>query len=113
MERDERQQLRTITDEVAGWVDQARSVLTYRAKIDKAADDAIGVLRRAVVDTRRDGTVEWRALPLSAGDSRLLGDVARQAHQPSMASAENRTLDRLSTEVAKALHDVQGCGKVS
>ncbi|MAS53909.1 MAG: helicase SNF2 [Pimelobacter sp.] len=107
MERDERLQLRTITDEVADWVDQARSVLTHRAKVDKAADDAIGALRRAVVDARRDKTVEWRALPLSAGDSRLLGDVARQAHQPSLASDESRTLNRLTTEVTKALHDVK------
>lgn len=107
MERDKRQQLRTITDEVAAWVDQARSVLTHRAKIDKAAEDAIGALRRAVVDARRDGIVEWRALPLSAGDSRFLGDLARQAHQPSLTSDESRTLNRLTAEAAKALHDVK------
>jgi hypothetical protein len=46
-------------------------------------------------------------MPLSAGDSRLLGDVARQAHQPSLASDESRTLNRLTTEVTKALHDVK------
>ena len=107
MERDERQQLRTVTDELAGWVDQARSVVTHRATVDGAAGDAIGALRHAVNDVRRNGTVEWRALLLNDGDGRLLGAVARQAHQPPLAAEESLALNRLTTDVSKALHDVK------
>ena len=107
MDRDERNELRTITDEVAGWVDQARAVLSHRAKVDKAADDALGALRRAVVDARRDGTVAWRAMLLRPGDGQLLGEIARHANQPSLVPDGIQTLDRLTTGVATALHDVK------
>ena len=49
MERNERQQLRAITDEVASWVDDAHSVLSYRAKINGVGNDAVDRIRRAVV----------------------------------------------------------------
>jgi ERCC4-related helicase len=107
MERDERQQLRTVTDELASWVDQARSVLARRGAIDNAAGDATGALRRAVFAVGRNGTVEWRALPVRAGDGRLLGAIARQAHLPPLAADDSLALTRLTTEVSKALHDVK------
>ena len=53
MERNERQQLRAITDEVARWVGEAHSVLSYRAKIDSAGNDAVDRMRRAVVHVRQ------------------------------------------------------------
>ena len=49
MERNERQQLRAITDEVASWVDEAHSILSYRAKINGAGNDAVDRIRRAIV----------------------------------------------------------------
>ena len=107
MERDQRQQLRTITDEIVGWADQARSILTHRAKVDKSADAAIDALRRAVIVARLDDNLAWRAMPLGVSDGPLLGDIARQAHQPSLTSDESLTLDRLTSEVAKALQDVK------
>ena len=64
MERNERQQLRAITDEVAGWVGEARSVLSYRAKIDDAGNEAVDRMRRAIEHVRRDGQVDWRVLLL-------------------------------------------------
>ena len=64
MERNERQQLRAITDEVARWVDDAHSVLSYRAKINGVGNDAVDRIRRAVVPVRRDGEVGWRIVLL-------------------------------------------------
>lgn len=107
MDKDQRQQLRTITDEVASWVDQVRSVYAHRAKVDKAADDAIGALRRAVIDARRDSTLEWRALALGVSDSRLLGEVARKKHQPTLTAKERLSLERVNTDGARALRDVK------
>lgn len=107
MERYERQQLRGIRDEVAGWAGRAGAVLAQRAAIAMAADGATGTLRRAVVDVGWDGTTAWRAIPLRSGDGRLLGEIARALHQPSLAPGEQETLERLTAEVAQALHYVK------
>ncbi|MGC4959360.1 hypothetical protein ACLQ2P_39705 [Actinomadura citrea] len=107
MERHERQQLRNITDEVTGWVDQAHFALAHRDEVTRGADEAVESLRRAVVALRRDGTVDWGAMPLSPGDGRLLGQVARHAHLPSLAPAEDHTLRHLTTQVARSLHDAR------
>ncbi|MEU6745496.1 SNF2-related protein [Spirillospora sp. NPDC046719] len=107
MERYEQQQLRSITADVTGWVHQAHSALAHRDEVARAADEAVDSLRRAVVALRRDGTVDWGALPLSPGDGRLLGRVARHAHLPSIAPAEDRTLRHLTTQVARSLHDAR------
>ena len=93
--------------DVTGWVHQAHSALAHRDEVARAADEAIDSLRRAVVALRRDGTVDWGALPLSPGDGRLLGRVARHAHLPSIAPAEDRTLRHLTTQVARSLHDAR------
>ncbi|WP_131735432.1 DEAD/DEAH box helicase [Actinomadura roseirufa] len=107
MERYERQQLRGIIDEVAGWVDQAHSVLAHRDEVARAADEAVESLSRAVVALRRDGPVDWGAIPLRPGDGRLLGRVARHAHLPSLAAGEDHTLRHLTTQVATSLHDAK------
>lgn len=107
MQRDQRQQTRTITYEVASWVDQARSVVSSRAKVDAAADSAVSALRRAVVEVRRDGTVEWRTLPLTASDVDHLQDIARQSDQPSLSEEDRQALKGLTEDAAKALREVK------
>ena len=101
MERNERQQLRAITDEVARWVDGAHSVLSYRAKIDGAGNDAVDKMRRAVVPVRGDGEFGWRIMLVRPGDSPCLSDIARQNHLPPM-SAEDKVLASLTTQAAAA-----------
>jgi ERCC4-related helicase len=107
MERYERQQLRSITNEVAGWVDQARFVVAHRARVEMAADAAVDSFRRAVMHLRGEGAVDWRVMPLTLSDGRLLGEIARNAHQPHLAPAQDRALAGLTTEVPSALHDVK------
>jgi superfamily II DNA or RNA helicase len=107
VERNERQHLRGIRDEVAGWAGRARALLARRSEIAMAADGAAGALRRTVVDVGWDGTIAWRAMPLRPGDGRFLGEIARALHQPSLTPGEQETLERLTTEVAQALHDVR------
>lgn len=107
MERDERQQLRAIADEVASWVDEARSVLSHRAKVDKAADDAIYGMRRAIVQVRPPGQDGWRVMLLRPGDGRYLAEVAQQNLLAAVSADEQKTIDGLTTNAAAALRDVK------
>jgi superfamily II DNA or RNA helicase len=107
MERDQRQQLRAITGEVARWVGEANALLSYRAKISAAGDKAAKRIRRAVVDVRVDSQVAWRIMPLRADDNRDLSDIARQHHLPLVTVDEDKTLGGLATQAAAALRDVK------
>ncbi|WP_199487641.1 DEAD/DEAH box helicase [Actinomadura spongiicola] len=81
-------------------------MLWHRVQVAMAAESAVESLRHGVVDVRVDRTVDWRVMPLRSGDGRLLGAIAGHADQPSMDPGEEGTLARLTTEVAKALQDV-------
>lgn len=105
MERIERQELRAVSEEVGAWVEQARSALSARAKVEAAGSGAVDVLRRAVVDVRHEGQLKWRALPLRHGDGGHLGVIAKQAHLPPMTAQEADLLHRLLGETAKAVAD--------
>jgi len=107
MERNQRHELRAITDEVAGWVNQANALTSQRAKIEHAANDAVDALRRCVVHVQRDGALAWSVLPLREKDRSLLGDVARHKHLPGLSADNQRDFTRLTTEAATATHDVR------
>src|ERR1700722_12863431 len=107
MERQERQQLRPIIDEVASWVAEARSVLSYRAKINGTGQDAVDSMRRAVIAVQRDGQVDWSIMLFRAGDKRHLRHIARQSHLPPISADEDRVLADLTTQVASAVRDVK------
>jgi SNF2-related domain len=107
MERNERQQLRTITHEVAGWVSEAYSVRNNRAKIDRVCNEAVERMRRTVVEVRRDSQVGWRILLLRSDDGRYLSDIARRNHLPLISPAEDKALAGLTAEAAAALRDVK------
>ncbi len=103
MERIERQELRAVSDEVGAWVEQARSTLSARAKVEAAGAEAVDHLRRAVVDVHLDGQSKWRVLPLRHGDGGHLSLIARQRHLPVMSRGEADLLGRLLGETAKAV----------
>ena len=62
MERDERQQLRAIPDEVAELGRSTPLLLSHRAEIDKAVAVRFDMLRRAVVTVGVTGS-GWRVFP--------------------------------------------------
>ena len=105
MERIERQELRAVSDEVGGWVEQARSALSARAKVETAGSGAVDHLRHAVVEVRHGGHLAWRVLPLRRGDGGQLALIARQRHLPPMTARETDLLNRLLGETAKAVTD--------
>ena len=107
MNRDERQQLHSITDEVSSWIELANPVRAERAEVAKAAVAAQAALRRAVVEVRRNDEVAWRVMPLRANDSGRLRDIARYNGLPRISKGFHETLVHLTTQVAAAIRDVQ------
>ncbi|OUS97320.1 DEAD/DEAH box helicase [Rhodococcus sp. NCIMB 12038] len=107
MERHDQQQLREISDEVAGWVAQATTITDHRAKIEQTANCAVDALRHSVVEIHRDGTPAWRVIPLRRTDGTRLGDVARRTHLIPLTEDDQQVLKRLVTDAAAATHDVR------
>ena len=113
MERDTRQHLRAITQQVASWSNQARAVRAHREQIESAGSRALGALRGAAIDVPRDGTIGWRVLPLQGNDAEALAAVARQTQLPPISPATDEALSQLTTQVAAALRDVRSVVGVS
>jgi SNF2-related domain len=107
MEREERERLHAISREVAGWVDEARAVISHRDKVDKAGDDALDTMRRAVANVQGSGQAGWGVMLLRTVDSRYLSDIARQNRLPAVSAEERKALDGLTTSAAAALHEVK------
>jgi SNF2-related domain len=107
MNRDERQQLRAITDELSRWIAVASGVLTQRAEVAKAANAAEAALRGSVVEIRQNGKVAWRAMLLRVQDGGRLREIAQRTHLPSTSQHFDEQLVHLTTDVAAAVRDVQ------
>ncbi|OMC31129.1 helicase SNF2 [Mycobacterium colombiense] len=107
MKRDERHQLRELTDEVGAWAGLAAPVHDQRSTIASASVTARNALRARVIEVGQAGGVSWRVLPLSAGDAALLGDMARYDALPRINEDFRKALERLTTEVSVALRDMR------
>ena len=107
MNRDERQQLRALSEELSGWVDLAAPIREYRGDIANLAVAAEAALRKAVVEVRRHDEVAWRVMLLCPQDRDALQDLAAYRSLPRISTETNETLKRLTGEVAPALRDIQ------
>lgn len=107
MNRDQRQQLREIADELARWVDLAAPIRAQRADVAARAVAAEKDLRGAAVPVRRHGVVAWHLLLLRPQDSDRLMDLARYRGLPTISTATHETLIKLTGEVTTAIGDVQ------
>jgi hypothetical protein len=107
MDRDDRQKARDAGGDISLWVDQARSGLSKRTRIDQAAGEAFNRLRASVLELRSGAAVDWRVIILTRGDGSHLADIARQANLARLSAQQTAALGRLTTEAADALHDMK------
>jgi hypothetical protein len=107
MNREERQQLRLITDEVSAWVAVASPLRARRTAVANACVAAEKALVGRVVEVGHHGEVGWRVLPLHKVDAGLLQDLARWQALPKIGTDFREALKRLTTEVPAALRDVR------
>jgi len=107
MNRDERQQLRALGEELSGWVNLADPIREHRSDIANRAVAAEAALRKAVVEVRHHDEVAWRVMLLRPQDREALHDLAAYQSLPRISTETNETLKRLTGEVAPALRDIQ------
>lgn len=105
MDRQDREQLRSVMLEVAGWVQAARAAGEARQQIEHAADAVTASLRQRVASVGSPGH-GWNVLALTPSDEELLGTVAREA-QSRLSPADAANLEPLLTHVPQALKAVQ------
>jgi hypothetical protein len=106
MNREERQQLRQVSDEVSAWVSTATAVRAQRSAVANASVAARDALRNRVVEVGQN-EVAWRVLPLHASDSALLKDLARYDGLPKISDNFHKALVRLTDDAARAVRDVR------
>lgn len=107
MDRNERQQLRAVSDEVAGWVASAEAWLAFQASTKGAAGQAGSAIAARAVTVRTDARAGWRIIALAATDGPALGALARQTQLPPLPDATSRTLNGLVTQCAAAVRDAR------
>lgn len=96
-----------IADEVRGWVEEGRAILSARTQIAEAGDAAVNTLRAAAIPVRRDNQVMLRVLPLRPRDAELIGSVARQAQLPAASTDLEYQLHHLTRTIAAATDAVR------
>lgn len=107
MVEDELPSVGDICDEVRSSVKAARAVLDARQQIQSDARDASIRIRSRTVSARRDDRPLWQFIPLFLDDYQHIRTIAKTAYLPVVAAADQRELDRLTTEVAKATEDLR------
>lgn len=106
MEREERQHLRGISDEVGAWSKRATRLLKVRQSIERAAQDATERLTGRVRPAAGT-TTAWRVLQLAQSDRKLVTAIARSASLPPLTGPTQQGIEVLTGDAQRALTDVK------
>src|SRR5262249_50297990 len=107
MNRDQRQQLRAIADEVSGWVKIAAPVRAQRREAANASSAARTALLGSVIDVAHHGVIAWRVLPLRNTDNERLQKMAHYQGLPRISAGFRDTLRELVEEIPAVVHRVR------
>lgn len=107
MDKEVRQQLGPVSDQVAEWISKANAILRRRSKVQNAAKEAVTALRGKAVEIQMEGSAGWRVIPLTAGDTQHLENMSRQSCLITLDPIERDVLSSLTTDVAVALDNAK------
>lgn len=107
MEREERQHLKGVVVEVAGWRKRATALVKERQTIHAAAETAVGTLLNRSVPLVTGGAALWRVLQLTPLDAEQVTALARGTAVPAMPPLVQRGIDQLTADAERALADVK------
>ncbi|MFE5402610.1 DEAD/DEAH box helicase [Streptomyces sp. NPDC056580] len=106
MEREERQHLRGVVDEVSGWHRLAAGIVKKRELVEAAAEDATRQFLGRV-EPLGTGTTAWRVLQVSPSDVGLVTALAARQALPALTTNAQQGLHQLTNDVGPALTSVR------
>jgi superfamily II DNA or RNA helicase len=108
MEREERQHLKGVSEDVNGWAKRAAKLVKQRQQIADDQAKAAAVLTARLLARGGDRKILWRTLNLTPGDGDLVTALARGNLVPAYSPDMRRAIDELTGEgVARATHDAK------
>ena len=108
MEREERQHLTSVIEDVKGWAKRARKLVKERQHITADRTKAAHALAGRLRPRGGAGGVLWRTLNLTQADGDLVTAMARGHLLPAYSPDEARAMHELTGDgLTQALHDAK------
>ncbi|MFM9590388.1 SNF2-related protein [Streptomyces scabiei] len=107
MEREARQHLRGVTEEINGWRRLAVGVVERRGPVETAAEDAARQLLDRVASLGSGTVTAWRVLQLTPSDADLVTSLARHRALPPVTAHVRQGIDQLTDDAGRALTAVR------
>lgn len=107
MEREERQYLRGVVEQVSGWRRLATGIVEERETVEAAAEDAARQLLGRVTSLGTGATPAWRVLQVLPSDVDLVTSLACREALPTLTPHVQQGIHRLTNDVDPALKAVR------
>lgn len=107
MEREERQHLKGVVDEVSAWHKRATALVKERQAVTAAAEAAASALSERSIPLTVGGATLWHVLQLTPSDGDHVTSLARRTALPAMPPLAQQGIDQLTTDADRALGDVK------
>ncbi|MDT9591597.1 DEAD/DEAH box helicase [Nocardioides zeae] len=108
MEREERQRLKSVAEEVTGWAKRAAKLAKERQQIADERRAAVDALMARLMPVSGQRGVAWRTLSLTPGDSDLVTAMARGHQMPTYSPDAARATEEMGGDgFARAMTDAK------
>ncbi|GAA1907347.1 DEAD/DEAH box helicase [Streptomyces sodiiphilus] len=107
MEREARQHLRGVVEEISGWRKLAVQIVEQREPVETAAEDAARRLLGRVTSLGTGSSVAWRVLQLTPSDADLVTSLARRQALPELSAPVQQGIHQLTGDADRALTAVR------
>lgn len=107
MEREERQHLRAVVEEIRGWHKLAARIVEKREPVEAAAENAARQLLGRVASLGTGTPTAWRVLELSPPDADLVTSLACRRALPTLTAHAQQGIHQLTDDAGPALAAVR------
>ena len=107
MEREARQRLRGVVEEISGWRKLAVGIVEQRETVEAAAEDAARQFLGRVASLGTGTTTAWRVLQVSPSDVELVTSLACRQALPALTTNAQQGIQQLTNDADRALTAVR------
>lgn len=107
MEREARQHLRGVVEEISGWRKLAVQIVEQCEPVETAAEDAARRLLGRVTSLGTGSSTAWRVLQLTPSDADLVTSLARRRALPELSAPVQQGIHQLTGDADRALTAVR------